>query len=478
MKKLLSIIFLCLTVQSVFALKYYSFGNILAGNECIRWEESKHKIARENLYVGKDGWYHFNDKLIIFQASGFERFSHATALNYSYSVDTRNYLDYKILTSKWNEPENYPVPEVSFFASSYLSEKINGETISYTPDSLSNYMKEIPVYEYYGIDYAEFKETGIWDYSHIPWVEGKNDYGIGESITAKFSEQINSFSILNGYVDPLHPDYYKKNSRVKKLKVTDIEKNLVYYFDLEDVVIEQRFCLKEPAQNLKFEIADVYKGEKYQDTCITGLFGHTYPNAIYISYDDDEGKYYDPVDYLQQVYFNRQMISWCEDTDYEVQNISAKEDRIWRNNVDYYVREVDENILYEEIIEYCKKKGYQEIEPVDLYKDDSLYIYLKWRGEVTFETKKEVSSIDYKFKSSIPMFNDSDRITDIPTRTNKEIEFKGFYENTFCYYHFITDFSLTFNFADGTSFTYKPSEQELKSFIKHFDISAWIQYIH
>lgn len=477
MKKFLSIIFLCLTVQSVFALKYYSFEKNLADDECIRWREYSHKIARKNLYVGKDGWYHFNDKIIIFQATGFERFSHATSFNFTYPVDTRNYLDYKILTNQWYEPENYPVPEVSFSASSCLSEKINGKTISYTPDSLSNYMKEVPEYEYSGIDYEDFKETGIWDYSHLPWVEGAKGYGIGESITAKFSKQIYSFSILNGYVDPLHPDYYKKNSRVKKLKVTDVEKNLVYYFDLEDVVIEQRFCLKEPAQILKFEIADVYKGEKYQDTCITGLFGHTYPNAIYMSYDDDEGKYYDPVDYLQEVYFKKYMTLWNEDADYEVQNVDAKEYRGWKNNVEYFVRDVDENLLYEEIIEYCKKNGYEEIEPVDLYKDDTLYIYLKYRDDITFETTKEVSSIDYKFESSIPMLNDSATITDIPSYTKKEIRFNGFYERD-CYYHFITDFSLTFNFADGTSITYKPSENELKSFLKHFDISALIQYTH
>lgn len=119
------------------------------------------------------------------------------------------------------------------------------------------------------------------------WVEGVPGYGIGEYLVYLFppeSPRITKVIIANGYVKSNKS--WTENSRVKKLRLY-IDDKPVAILNLEDTKAEQSFTfdpighgdridfkkLKSmSAWTMKFEIMDVFKGEKYDDTAITEIY--------------------------------------------------------------------------------------------------------------------------------------------------------------------------------------------------------------
>lgn len=116
------------------------------------------------------------------------------------------------------------------------------------------------------------------------WSEGVKGYGIGETIhfmqmyMGEGVERItfDKLCIVNGYAQ--NEDKWKNNSRVKSMKM--------YYFDeyigmihLEDTIKPQYIDLSDVILSIgngrearfKFEICEVYEGDKYEDTCLTGI---------------------------------------------------------------------------------------------------------------------------------------------------------------------------------------------------------------
>jgi len=125
----------------------------------------------------------------------------------------------------------------------------------------------------------------IQDYNHkTAWVEGKSDYGIGE------------YFIVSGDVNIIYNGYQKSewvwqsNSRVKKFKVYKNNKP-VCYLKLHDLMGGQYFSLPESYERYnyeddsvqapddegqidplyKFEIVEVYEGDKWKDVAITHI---------------------------------------------------------------------------------------------------------------------------------------------------------------------------------------------------------------
>ena len=125
--------------------------------------------------------------------------------------------------------------------------------------------------------------TGACDWwgffkDNIPWVEGKEDYGIGEYLEFELDQNVyknNSYSgwtisILNGYVNPEKPHLYKENSRLKSATlIVDDKKEIKIQFN--DYVEITNVKIPGEAKKIKLIIDDVYKGTKYKDTCITGI---------------------------------------------------------------------------------------------------------------------------------------------------------------------------------------------------------------
>ena len=123
-----------------------------------------------------------------------------------------------------------------------------------------------------------YNEENLHDFSYkTPWVEGADGYGEGEwgeyTFTAN-SPRITEIRIANGYVKS--QTAWQNNSRVKKLKVY-VNNKPYAFLNLEDSRSEQTFKIapltdKKKQWTMKFEIVEVYKGEKYDDTALSEIY--------------------------------------------------------------------------------------------------------------------------------------------------------------------------------------------------------------
>jgi hypothetical protein len=132
---------------------------------------------------------------------------------------------------------------------------------------------------------SELKPNGKLDYkpdnSHdfslrTAWVEGASGNGIGQSLTYRFqklSPPVTEVLIYNGYMKS--EQAWKDNARVKELKLY-VNNKPYAIFNLKDTTALQVFKIgshqgKNGDLYLKFEIVDVYKGDKYDDVAISEI---------------------------------------------------------------------------------------------------------------------------------------------------------------------------------------------------------------
>jgi hypothetical protein len=111
------------------------------------------------------------------------------------------------------------------------------------------------------------------------WVAGKAKAGIGEYLDYYFkneSPRITKIIISNGYMKS--EEAWKNNNRVKKLKLY-VNGKIHGILNLEDSKTDQVFEVGMLGHNkngtdliLRFEILEVYKGDKYNDTAITEIY--------------------------------------------------------------------------------------------------------------------------------------------------------------------------------------------------------------
>ncbi len=143
-------------------------------------------------------------------------------------------------------------------ASSYL---IEGDT-SYKPENMIGRIDFKT-----GDDYIAYRFNSFLP----PWVEGVNGYGINEWLDIEFKSQSNEIQILNGYVDLRRMHLYKANSRVKKILVESDKPKFKKEYELEDVVKYNLITLPQETNKIRITIKEVYKGDKYDDTCISSI---------------------------------------------------------------------------------------------------------------------------------------------------------------------------------------------------------------
>jgi len=119
------------------------------------------------------------------------------------------------------------------------------------------------------------------------WIEGVPGYGIGQTIVYTFppeNPRINKIIIINGYIKS--KTAWEENSRVKRLKMY-IDDKPYAILNLADSRQEQIFSVKlignsdrkdyeklklKPKWRMKFEILEVYKGTKFDDTAISEIY--------------------------------------------------------------------------------------------------------------------------------------------------------------------------------------------------------------
>lgn len=133
-----------------------------------------------------------------------------------------------------------------------------------------------------------YRAENVHDLSYrTAWIEGVPGYGVGEYLVYRFppeNPRITKVIVINGYIKS--DKAWRENSRVKKLKMY-INGQPYGILNLKDSKEEQIFSvnpigygdredheklIKNPEIVLKFEIAEVYPGEKYDDTAISEIY--------------------------------------------------------------------------------------------------------------------------------------------------------------------------------------------------------------
>lgn len=107
-----------------------------------------------------------------------------------------------------------------------------------------------------------------------PWVEGVEGDGIGEGFTIvgnNFNRPLGPYLFLiNGYISYKKPYLYKQNNRIKKIKVTGLKSGKSKILEVLDTPHPQTVDISfitEP-EDIRVEIEEVFKGTKYDDTCL------------------------------------------------------------------------------------------------------------------------------------------------------------------------------------------------------------------
>ena len=100
-----------------------------------------------------------------------------------------------------------------------------------------------------------------------PWVEAVNGPGIGEYININY-EDINALIISNGYVNYNKPYLYENNNRVKIFEVYNQDNKKIQELILQDTPNPQIFRITESCKSIKLVIKEIYKGNRWDDTCV------------------------------------------------------------------------------------------------------------------------------------------------------------------------------------------------------------------
>ena len=105
-----------------------------------------------------------------------------------------------------------------------------------------------------------------------PWIEGVPGDGIGEGFTLTFNNGgVNpTLLLMNGYVSYDKPYLYEQNNRIKKIKVRGLKSGKEKILDVIDTPHPQTVDISfiTEMEDIRVEIAEVYKGTKYDDTCL------------------------------------------------------------------------------------------------------------------------------------------------------------------------------------------------------------------
>ena len=113
----------------------------------------------------------------------------------------------------------------------------------------------------------------------VPWVEAVAGDGHGQEITLSWDEKVSGLIVGNGFYDRNRKELFLKNNRVKTLKIESFDPPFVKFVVLKDHYYPQIILFDKSATDVKLTIVDVYKGEKYNDTCINFISG--LPQDVY-----------------------------------------------------------------------------------------------------------------------------------------------------------------------------------------------------
>lgn len=120
---------------------------------------------------------------------------------------------------------------------------------------------------------GNYYAKNVLDDFRTAWVEGKDDNGIGETITITFgpgNKEIKDLYIANGYVKS--EKAFFNNSRVKTMNLYCDGSSLgeISFPDKIGIMhVGLNNAIGKESNEISFEIVDIYEGEKFKDTAIS-----------------------------------------------------------------------------------------------------------------------------------------------------------------------------------------------------------------
>lgn len=167
-------------------------------------------------------------------------------------------------------PIDIPGLDVPFFTGINIAEKpkheLSDANIRKSSSSLSERTRTYTP-EYLGVVRLDF-----------PWSEGVKGYGIGEWLAFGIGTRDDrtgrpiGIYLINGYISFTNPERYTNNGRIKKMTLTSLKTGKSKQFDVLDTPNPQFFPTEDlGGYQFKLTIDDVYPGEKYEDTCVSGI---------------------------------------------------------------------------------------------------------------------------------------------------------------------------------------------------------------
>jgi hypothetical protein len=151
-------------------------------------------------------------------------------------------------------------------------------------NSMANYDSVIRATSEYRERNITYSVYNLFDIEKLhPWVEASEGNGVGEKIYIEYNKEFNpggmsqenilkwrmkGIIISNGFVDYNRPYLYEYNNRIKRIRIYYEDLNEFMDIDLEDTPQIQYVQFDKLSSKIRIEILDVYRGERWNDTCV------------------------------------------------------------------------------------------------------------------------------------------------------------------------------------------------------------------
>ena len=240
-------------------------------------------------------WIYNKDPVSIFQKIYFKDGSSVTVYHSTYSIQEHN-EEPESYFFKFKLYGNFDIMDSTHFAftnfvfKDFESKVYSSETALFIrPNRKFNliaYFDFVTFYELYSKDdenftyyfscygrpliendYSRYSLINMFDRNpETSYVEDESDDNINFSFYFNNRQkQISKISIINGYAQS--DSLYIKNNRVKTLSITTRE-NQTASFELNEIMSPQVFNLNLSSMGFSIKSTELYKGTKYNDTCI------------------------------------------------------------------------------------------------------------------------------------------------------------------------------------------------------------------
>ena len=252
--------------------------------------ENKYTIFPESsYYLGEDGYYRLKikknmtlyrtDELVLIGGKYFQDIFSKS--NHDGTKEWSNFEE----NDEWDSVYFRSVKNIS--SSKYLTEFVNGKLIEYKPKNL---------YTTYGV-FCKCHQYS-WNSNSIPWAVRIIDEEIEPYVEIEYNSPIRVLSVLNGFVDINNLKLFKENNRPYIITVIDIENNYEFDINIPDYVYFSEISFQKETKHIKLVIKDVYRGSKYNDTCITGLVNEGgYSDKYYLNKLNNSINEYEEIPY-------------------------------------------------------------------------------------------------------------------------------------------------------------------------------------